>query len=166
MDGEPRSGLVGLLLEQMDYTHHRGGWFPPTRRVLEGLTAALVSGRATGFTHTAWELVNHLAFWKETCGRALRGLPRLPGRIENDATFGGTGDPADETGWRAAVDRLATADAAFREAVAGLSDTDLDRPLSAGDVSPREMVSALNVHDGYHLGQIVLLAKLAGRSRE
>jgi len=150
----------------MDYTHHRGGWFPPTRRVLEGLTAALVSGRATGFTHTAWELVNHLAFWKETCARALRGLPRLPGRIENDATFGGTGDPGDETGWRAAVDRLATADAAFREAVARLSDADLDRPLSAGDVSPREMVSALNVHDGYHLGQIVLLAKLAGRSRE
>jgi uncharacterized damage-inducible protein DinB len=60
------------------------------------------------------------------------------------------------------VDRLARADAAFREAVAGLSDADLDRPLSAGDVSPREMVSALNVHDSYHLGQIVVLAKLVG----
>jgi uncharacterized damage-inducible protein DinB len=168
VDGESRSGLVGLLLEQMDYTHHRGGWFPPTRRVLEGLTATPASGRATGpgVTHTAWELVNHLAFWKETCARALRGLPRLPGRIENDATFGETGDPADEAGWRAAVDRLATADAAFREAVARLSDADLELPLSAGDVSPREMVSALNVHDGYHLGQIVVLAKLAGRSRE
>lgn len=166
MDGEPKSGLVGLLLEQMDYTHHRGGWFPPTRRVLEGLTAALVSGRATGFTHTAWELVNHLTFWKETCARGLLGRPRLPGRIENDATFGGTGDPVDETGWRAAVGRLEKADTAFREAVAGPGDADLDRPRSAGDVSAREMVSTLNVHDGYHLGQIVLLTKLAGRSRE
>jgi len=168
VDGEPRSGLVGLLLEQMDCTHHRGGWFPPTRRVLEGLTAAPASARVTGagVTHTAWELVNHLTFWKETCARALLGLPRLPGRIENDATFGGTGDPADETGWRAAVGRQEKADTAFREAVAGLRDADLDRPLSAGDVSPREMVSALNVHDGYHLGQIVVLAKLAGGGGE
>jgi uncharacterized damage-inducible protein DinB len=152
----------------MDCTHHRGGWFPPTRRVLEGLTAAPASARVTGagVTHTAWELVNHLTFWKETCARALLGLPRLPGRIENDATFGGTGAPADETGWRAAVDRLARADAVFRAAVAGLGEDDLDRPLSPGDVSVRELVSALNVHDGYHLGQIVVLAKLAGGGGE
>jgi len=168
MNAGPGTDRVRLLLDQMDYTHLEGGWFPPTRRVLEGLTAAQACHQASGAatTHTIWELVSHLAFWKETCARALRRLPRHPGRIENDATFGGTGDPADETGWRAAVGRLEKADTAFREAVAGLRDADLDRPLSAGDVSARELVSALNVHDGYHLGQIALLAKLAGRSRE
>ncbi|MFO7173488.1 MAG: DinB family protein [Bacillota bacterium] len=105
--------------------------------------------------------MNHLAFWKEIGAGALTGAPRRPGPIVNSETFGPPGDPADEAAWQEALARLRAAHAALRAAVAGLTDADLDQPLPGEDTTREELVLGLIAHDAYHLGQIVLIRKLA-----
>lgn len=148
-----------LLLEQMDLTLEGEDWFPAMRRTLDGLTAAQAAWRPSPAANSIWQLVNHMAYWKEVVARRLAG-DVAAGTEDNDATFGPPGDPADEAGWEAARQRLYAADQAVRSALAGRKD--LDSPLPGYSTPLRTVIADINLHDAYHLGQIVLLRKLQG----
>ncbi len=155
-------GRCGLLLDQMVYVHERGGgWLPPLSKALDGLDAAQAAWQPLGSGgHSIWQLVNHLAFWKEVCTQAVTKGPRLPGPIINDATFGDRGDPSDDAAWRAGCARLLTANSALRAVVGELTEAGLEGHLPGEQTTVEELVSRLNIHDAYHLGQIVLTRRL------
>jgi uncharacterized damage-inducible protein DinB len=153
---------VLLLLEQMDYTFGQGGWFRALDQATEGLTAQQASWSPGHGVNSIWQTVNHLTFWKDLCSGRLKGAPLSDERIDNAATFDPVGATGDQMAWQAAVERLRHAHQAFRTAVAQLTDQQLDEPLPGETTPLKELLLGLNVHDGYHLGQIVVLRKLQG----
>lgn len=154
------SGSRSGLLAEMDAVHDSGGWTTPLRTMLLQLSEAqAVWEPPTG--HAIIAIVRHLTFWKELVTGRIHGEPLSPGRIDNNATFRPTGDG--ET-WTAVRDRYLAAHAALREAVSGLTDSNLARPLP-GETEPLGLLLAgLNRHDAYHAGQIRLLAGWAAAS--
>jgi ASC-1-like (ASCH) protein/uncharacterized damage-inducible protein DinB len=151
---------VDLLLKQMDYTYGQGGWFRALDSAVDGLTPEQASWSPGHGVNSIWQTVNHLTFWKETCARRLNGAPLTGERINNTATFGPAEHSDDDAAWQAAVKRLCNAQAALRKAVSQLSDDALEKPLPGERTPLIDLLQALNVHDGYHLGQIVALRKL------
>lgn len=146
----------------MDHTFGDDGWAPALDRAVDGLTAEQAAWSPGHGVNSIWQTVNHLAFWQEICARRLRGAPLTGERIDNAATFAVMGNSGDQAAWQRDLERLRAAHRALREAVAVLAERDLDKPLP-GEATPlREQLLGLNVHGGYHLGQIVLLRKLQG----
>lgn len=153
---------ITQLLAELDLANDREGWFAPLAHGLRGVTAAQAAWQAAPGTNTIWQTVNHLAFWKGLVARRMQGAPRSDERIDNDATFGTPGDPADEAGWQSTVAGLQAAHAALREAIAAREDADLDQPLPEDREPLGQTLLGLVGHDAYHGGQILLLRKLQG----
>lgn len=151
---------IQLLLDQMDYTFGHGGWFRALDRAVEGLTAEQAAWHPGHGVNTIWQTVNHLTFWKTLCARRLDGAPLTAERIDNTTTFGNAGQPGDELAWRIALEHLASAHRAYHEAVSRYHEWDLESPLPGERTPLKELLLALNVHDAYHLGQIVTIRKL------
>lgn len=148
------------LLAEMDAIHEGGGWTAPLHSTLAGLTAAEAEWKPPA-GHAIVAIVRHLTFWKELVTERIRGRPLTPGRIDNDATF----RPARGTEtWAAVRDRYLAAHAALRAAVGQMADSELATPLPGEDEPLGQLLAALNRHDAYHAGQIVLIAKLAAAS--
>lgn len=137
-----------------------GAWHGPSvREVLEGLEAQRAARRPLPAAHSIWELVVHMAFWKDVVRRRLEGE-----RITEVA-------PADN--WPEIID---TSAAAWDRAVAGLQrshdrlvermadvpDAQLaDTIVSDGDATFTVYATLHGViqHDLYHAGQIAILNK-------
>jgi uncharacterized damage-inducible protein DinB len=146
-----------LLLTQMDATFADGGWTSALARAVSDLPAEAAAWKPEPGVHSIWELVNHLAFWKEIVARRIGGAPLTSERFDNKATFGQAGDPAT---WALVRERLFAAHRACREAVLALAEADLEQPLPGERQPLKELIAGLNRHDAYHVGQIALLRKL------
>lgn len=154
-------GRVGLLGLQREFVWNREGWYPPLEAALEGLTAREAAWQPPGGGNTIWQTLRHLNYWNEFMLHRITGSPGEPERIRNDETFGPAVDPADEDGWRAEVARARDLAGRLREAVAKLSEADLERSLpDIGTVA--ESLAAWTLHDAYHTGQIILIRKMQG----
>ncbi len=156
---------VALLLEQMDDTYEREGWFAPLAEALRGVHAAEAAWRPDPGVHTIWQLVRHMTFWAAFTCRRLQGEAPTGREIDNEGTFGAPGDPADAAGWGRTVEELRGTYRRLRSAVEHEGDADLERPLNSAGTPARQMVGGLVPHDAYHIGQIVLLRRLRGSWR-
>jgi hypothetical protein len=147
---------VATLLRVMDRAWDDELWHPPLKHAVDGLTAAQAAWHAAPGALTAWQFVNHVAFWKESALRRLAGLGRSKAEDDNDATFGPPGEAADEAGWQATLARLEKAQEDLRGRVAAMRDGDLaDRDREA-------LLYGVASHDAYHGAEIVQLRKLQG----
>lgn len=153
---------VALLLEQMEERVDREGWFAPMRKALLGVTAAQAAWVPAPGCNSIWQIVNHLTFWSAWVLRRLEGERPTGREIDNDATFGGTGDPADEEGWARAVAALFDVYARLAEALAASGEGTLERPLNSRGTPARTILAGDVMHDAYHAGQIVLIRRLQG----
>lgn len=161
-----RAQVEGLLA-QLDSNFGQEGWFASLSQAVSGVTAAQAAWVPGPGLNSIWQIVNHVTFWKEVYGNRLAGGPRLENFPGNDSTFGAPGDPTDEAGWLAAVERLQTAHAALRREIEKRSDADLLLSIDNGDWTIGRHAGGLIGHDAYHGGQIILLRRLQGSwSRE
>lgn len=105
MSGTAQEGdntLKSLLLEQLEYTHHKENWFAPTNTALEGVTAEQSNWQDSTTNHSIGQLVSYLVFWNERVLLAFKGI-KLPDFVENnDATF----VKYDELEWPLLTNRL------------------------------------------------------------
>jgi len=150
--------MLSLLRE---YSWNREGWFVPLEAALEGVTASEAAWQPPGGGNTIWQTLRHLNFWNEFMWHRITGSPGGPEIISNEETFGPAADPEDEDAWRTEVARAPELAGRLQEAVANLSEDDLERPLKdMGTVA--ESLAAWIMHDAYHTGQIVLIRKMQG----
>jgi len=150
--------MLSLLRE---YSWNREGWFVPLEAALEGVTASEAAWQPPGGGNTIWQTLRHLNFWNEFMWHRITGSPGGPEIISNEETFGPAADPEDEDAWRTEVARARELAGRLQEAVANLSEDDLERPLKdMGTVA--ESLAAWIMHDAYHTGQIVLIRKMQG----
>ncbi len=127
---------------------------------VEGIPAELRGARRDGVPHSPWQLLEHLRI----CQNDILEFCRNPDYVERkfEDYWPGTAAPPSPGAWDDSV-------AAFRrdrEALQGLaSDPEVDLfttiPHGTGQTYLRELVLVAD-HNGYHVGQLVLLRRILG----
>jgi len=153
-----RTGLLSLLRE---YGWNREGWFVPLEAALEGVTAREAAWQPPAGGNTIWQTLRHMNYSNEFMLKRITGAAVEPWPERNEETFGPAAAPEDEESWRAEVARAGELAGRLQEAMASLSEADLDRPLQ-GMGTVAASLAAWVMHDAYHTGQIVLIRKMQG----
>jgi uncharacterized damage-inducible protein DinB len=152
---------IDLLLQELDYSYDKEGWYPPLGPALAGLTAAQASWRPPGeAVNTIWETVNHLLYYKERLlERLLGNNPTYPAG-NNDDTFAVNAASDDEQAWQATVARVEAVHRGIREVLAAKAEAELDGPKPENPLGI--LMANIIMHDAYHTGEIVQIRKLQG----
>ncbi|OWR32680.1 hypothetical protein CDO73_03515 [Saccharibacillus sp. O23] len=137
-------------------------WFPPLEHALKDVTAEQAAWKPSeGPANSIHQTVRHLIFYKKRLLMEARGEKEsddYPEVENNTATFGI--DDLSEAGWEASRTELYRL---HRELGALLESSDeeaLLRPSEKGGDTLSEDFRMLAMHDAYHIGQIVQLAKM------
>jgi len=162
-DKERKELPMTLLTRLWDSCLDQEEWFPPLEHALKDVTAEQANWTPTeGPANSIHGIVRHLIFYKKRLlmeARGQLGQDDYPEAESNTATF--EVDDSSESGWEAAEKELYRLHREVGTALAG-SDTDsLIRPLEDGSTMS-ENIRMLAMHDAYHIGQIVQLAKMQG----
>jgi uncharacterized damage-inducible protein DinB len=150
--------MKDLLLEQHTACYDENNWFVAIKNAVANLTAEQANWKPEGADNTIWEEVNHLVFWNERWLQRYRGELNEPQDVENNGTF-----KSDETEWQATLEMLYAIMEEWRAKLEAITDEKLESPVNSQYQAPwRSPLAHQNIHNAYHIGQIVLLRKLQG----
>lgn len=154
---------IARIADQLEREHAGDPWHgSPLSQILEGLTHSQAATHPIPGAHSIWELVLHLAAWKNEARRRLSGAAAAEPR---DGDWPEVEDISAD-GWRQARARLELAHRLLVSAVRELPEPrlfeattdDRDRALGVG-VTYYELLHGIVQHDVYHAGQIAILKK-------
>lgn len=137
------------LADLYQIAHTQGVWCAPWSRALDDLTPKEAAWQPAAGRHSIWQIVNHIAFWREYQAARSRGGANLPDDVVFARNFEAPAVVSDEA-WNAGQARLAEAYETNRQAM-------LD-PTTKYD----RLEYAL-AHDNYHFGQIMYLRAMLGK---
>lgn len=149
------------IVDQMDRAYRENAWHGPS--VLESLTgvrAGQAAHRPIAAAHTIWELVGHMAYWKDIVRRRLAG--ERP-EYEEPRNFPEPRDRGPEA-WRRTLADLDAAHLALVEEVRRVDESRLDEPPPGASSSRYVQIHGIIQHDLWHAGQIMVLRKSPVRS--
>ncbi len=147
-----------ILLRQMAANHNEPNWFVPVERALDGLTADQAKEKSRD-SNSIWEIVNHLIFWNERYLNRFQGK-QVTRKIEsNDETF----QTKNSEDWDATKNQLFAVLTHWTAAVNEADDEIFERSAHEDRHDPWYSVLAnINIHNAYHIGQIVEIRKSQG----
>jgi uncharacterized damage-inducible protein DinB len=127
----------------------------PTQ-ALEGLDWRTAGERPGGSPYSVFRVLNHMVFWQEIYLDHLRGQtpPPVPHDIDG---WPGSDRPASAEEWAQAIARFQEG---LGEANALARAEGLDEPLSGRIPTRHDALHLIASHNGYHVGQIVLLRRM------
>lgn len=147
-----------VLLEQFTACYDENAWFVSLKTVLDGVSAEQAAWKPENVNNSIWETVNHIVFWNERWLQRYRGELNEPQDVDNDTTF-----ESDETDWQATLEKLWAVMDEWRAKLETIDDKKLESPVNAQYQAPwRSPLAQQNIHNAYHIGQILLLRKLQG----
>lgn len=152
------------IIESWDHNFEKEGWHVSLLPSVRNLTWAQAMWRPANDRHCIWEIVNHVALWKDVYLERLRGEPPRPrgwakGVDWQPVAKGGDAD------WRLSVQRLIDLQEDLKVELRKRSDEDIDRPLPGSTSNiPLRAIRGLGSHDAYHCGQICYIRALQGNS--
>ncbi len=151
-----------LIVDQMNRAYSSSPWHGPSLlETLEDVTADMAASRALANTHNIWELVLHLAAWKDIVRRRMDSA--TPVIASDEENFPAMPSPTSDN-WQAAKERLQRAHDQLVERVRKATPEALEKIVPGKDYDYVVMLMGIPQHDDYHAGQISLLKK-AARSR-
>ena len=146
------SDVLNVLLAALDEAYEKNGWHGTTlHTAVKKVTAEEALWRPAPGRHNIWELTVHAAYWKYVARRRLLGGVKRGSFPLKGSNW--VASPADAD-WAQAVDVLESQHAAWREAVASMSEADLREKKKV------RLVYGATAHDLYHAGQIQLVKAL------
>ena len=154
---------VTRIVDQLEREHSGDPWHgSPLSQILEGVTHAQAAKKPIASAHSIWELVLHMAAWKNEVRHRLSGAPAGEPR---EGDWPAVGDLS-ERSWQNAREQLELAHRLLVSAVRDLPETKLfeptndtrDRATGTG-VTYYELLHGIVQHDVYHSGQIAVLKK-------
>ncbi|MFE4242498.1 DinB family protein [Peribacillus butanolivorans] len=154
--------LKAVLLEQMGACYEQKNWFVPFNIAIDGLSAEQASWK-TGDSNSIWQIVNHLTFWNERYLNRFKGLPLSQEEVNNNATFNSTNPNETKEEWQSVVLQLLRVMSDWADAI---KDCDEEKFHSAAykesDAPWSSVIANINIHNAYHIGQIVEIRKAQG----
>lgn len=157
---------IARLVDLLGRVHDGDPWHgSSTREILSGISAGQAAHRPIPQAHTIWEIVLHMAAWKNEVRERLRGrAPQLPD--EGDWPSASGVDGVSEAAWRGAQAALQSAHESLVAAVRAFPEHRLNEAVGGGrdaevgaGVAFAMMLHGIIHHDVYHGGQIALLKK-------
>jgi uncharacterized damage-inducible protein DinB len=127
---------------------------------VKGLPARLRGKRPKGFTHSPWELLEHIRLAQ----RDLLDFCRDPDYEEGnwpDAYWPKSPAPSSPRAWAGSLKAVAADRKAFQAFVTTTSDLLAEIPGHPGKTILRSVLLAID-HSSYHLGQLLMAKKLLG----
>ena len=114
---------------------------------------------ASPVRHNIWEIVVHCAYWKYIVRRRLLAEKKGSFPLKGSNWFK-CPMVATEKAWRADIALLEETHRSMRDAIAGLTSSDLKKYPTGGIWTTMQTISGAASHDLYHAGQIQLLKRL------
>ena len=150
---------IERITDQLKRAFLGDAWHGPAlMELLEGVTPEQAAARPLPKAHNIWEIVLHIAAWKEAVRRRLRGDAV---ELSPDQDWPRLLDTS-EKAWISALEALKRAHNQLERTVADLQDSELPGRVPG---KPQEhytvyyMLHGVIQHDLYHAGQIALLKK-------
>jgi DinB superfamily len=149
-DQKPAPTLKSVLLQQLKDTHTNSNWFVCADVALAGVTAEQANWTDGKGNHSVGQLAYHIWFWNDRNLRRLKGEDAGKFSGNNDETF----DKFDAKSWSETVQKL---DAVL---------TELEKMVENADEAKLKAIAPtivnINVHNAYHIGEIVMVRKEQG----
>jgi len=151
------------IIDQLEREHSGDPWHgSPLSQILDGVSPTAASARPVPGAHSIWELVLHMAAWKNEVRHRLAGSPAAE---PPEGDWPAVGE-VNEVAWMQARERLDLAHRLLVSAIREFPEARLyeatndhrDRALGIG-VTYYELLHGLVQHDVYHAGQIAVLKK-------
>jgi uncharacterized damage-inducible protein DinB len=154
---------IARIVDQLEREHSGDPWHgSPLSQILGGVTHTVAAARPIRGGHSIWELVLHIAAWKNEVRHRLSGAAAAEPREGDWPAVAET----TEVAWLQACERLELAHRLLVSAVRELPEAKLfestrdqrDPALGVG-VTYYELLHGVVQHDVYHAGQIAILKK-------
>jgi uncharacterized damage-inducible protein DinB len=148
---------VERIADQLQRAFEGNAWHGPSvREVLKGVNAEQAARYPVPGGHSIWEIVLHIAVWESIVCRRLAGEVIV--EISDEEDWRRPPDTG-KVAWKGTQEELLNGHQQLQEAVAGLSDAQLQEAVSGKDYSVYFLLHGIIQHDLYHAGQIALLKK-------
>jgi uncharacterized damage-inducible protein DinB len=147
---------VSRIADQLRRAYAGGAWHGPSlSEILRGVNGAAAAAHPVHHAHSIWEIVLHIAAWKNAVRRRMHG---------EDIELTGADDwpPVTDTreaAWKAACESLAEAHRAQLADVSAFDETRLTEMVPGKEYDFYHLLHGAVQHDLYHAGQIALLKK-------
>ena len=151
---------VERIADQLRRAFEGEAWHGPSvLKLLEGIEATQAAAHPIPAAHSIWELVLHIAAWKDAGKRRLEGdRARL-----TDAEDWPSVTDTTEQAWKGTRQKLIDCQTKLLDAVSRLDESRLDEPIIKDPSTPFSSVyvtlQGVVQHDLYHAGQIAILKK-------
>lgn len=151
-----------ILIEQFEAGYDDSGWFVCLKNAVANITAEQALWKPAGTEHSVWEAVYHLTFWNERWLKRYRNEEIDKGPIVIAETYRAPESPS-EADWQAALEKLFGVMDSLKNILTEISEEKLNELVSESYDAPWSIPFAhMNIHNAYHIGQIVIIRKIAG----
>ena len=138
-----------ILNEQFDACFDQSAWFASAKSALENLSAEDAVWIPADEIHSVCEIVTHLNFYNQKCLRRFKGIKINKESMEIAETYS-------NEDWKNVLYEF---NSIMSEWKVLLENAD-EAKLAEGDSG--SMIAHFNIHNAYHIGQIVIVRKLQG----
>lgn len=124
---------------------------------LSKVTPAQAANRTIPQCNTIWEIVNHLIQWRQNV------LQRVQGKVITTPShnyFQKVNDTSAKA-WKTTLKDLAESQKQWLGFLKKFDENDFEKVYPNNNMTYYEHIQGIIQHDAYHLGQIVMLSKLA-----
>jgi uncharacterized damage-inducible protein DinB len=157
---------IARIVDQLEREHGGDPWHgSPLAAILEGISHTQAAAKPIAGGHSIWELVLHIAAWKNEVRHRLSGVVAGEPR---EGDWPEVGDPTPGH-WVQARERLELAHRLLVSAVKDFPEPKLFTPTNDKrhqnpglSQTYYELLHGLVQHDVYHSGQIAILKKAIG----
>ena len=156
--------IKDLLLDHLEQTYEKEGWYTPLGMAIRGLTAEQAAWKPSAERHSIWQIVRHVIHWKRGVLQSWAGDPPDYEPLNRDDWQEVSGE---ESAWQADVDQLNKMYAEFHQKLEGIDDQAIQVSVKAYQQSHQptpvaKRLMAVFAHDAYHSGQIQYVRALQG----
>ena len=148
-----------LLIDQYNACYDDQNWFVPLTKAIEGLTAEQATWNDGSSNHSILQLVHHLIFWNERYLLRFKELP-LPEvkKSDEDPTF-----EINVKDWDLTLKKLNEVFSELRDAFKNANEEKMESSPYKDRFDPwYSILENINIHNAYHIGQIVYVRKAQG----
>ena len=151
---------VERIADQLRRAFEGEAWHGPSvLKLLEGIEATQAAAHPIPAAHSIWELVLHIAAWKDAAKRRLEGDRA---QLTDAEDWPSVTDTTEQT-WKDTRQKLIDRQTKLLDAVSRLDESRLDEPIIRDPSTPFSTVyvtlQGVVQHDLYHAGQIAILKK-------
>jgi uncharacterized damage-inducible protein DinB len=138
-----------ILLDQFEACYLESAWFASAKSALENLSAEEAFWKPSDEIHSVAEIINHLNFYNQKHLRRFKGEEVTRTETEIAETF--FYETAD---WNKILHEFDEIMSEWKNSLENVDDEKLNKFSS--------VITHINIHNAYHIGQIVLVRKLHG----